>query len=249
MTTVSLPTDPLSLRSLAAPGLAAVRRFWRPFLLLQSAALGLVLLYFGHDAVRGACDGLARLKQTSGPLFVAGAAAFAGAILPELARQMLPAERRIDSRRLKDIGFNVLAFGYNGLVTDYFYRLLAVVLGEETSAGNVISKMLIDQFLLTPVYFIPFWALIYGWKGNHFALARTFGELRTNWYRRRVVVLLLPCWAYWIPMTLLVYSLPTPLQFCLFLLAGAAWALVMVFVATGRGDPAVPPDRSIAPRA
>ena len=49
--------------------------------------------------------------------------------------------------------------------------------------------------------------------------------------------LLIPGWAFWIPMTLMIYSLPGELQFCMFSLALAAWSLIMIFVADRRTAP------------
>jgi hypothetical protein len=55
--------------------------------------------------------------------------------------------------------------------------------------------------------------------------------LGPRWYLTHVGPLLIPCWCFWIPMVLMVYSMPPPLQFSLFCLALAAWSLLMVFVA------------------
>jgi hypothetical protein len=43
----------------------------------------------------------------------------------------------------------------------------------------------------------------------------------------------LPNWLFWIPMVSIIYALPVPLQFLLFVPALAAWSLIMVFIAEG----------------
>ena len=53
-------------------------------------------------------------------------------------------------------------------------------------------------------------------------------------------------WAFWFPMSALIYALPSGLQFCLFLLAVSAWSLLMVFVASGQAARETPPTADVA---
>ncbi|MBW7929038.1 MAG: hypothetical protein H3C58_13330, partial [Fimbriimonadaceae bacterium] len=50
-----------------------------------------------------------------------------------------------------------------------------------------------------------------------------------------IVPALIPCWAFWIPILICVYSLPANLQFVFALLAEAAWSILFVFIATNGG--------------
>ena len=228
------PSASISFRSWTTPGLNAVRRYWRPFLLLQACALALVVAYYASPdggAVRTLCRNLSNLKQTYGILFVALAAAFAGAILPEITKVLVLGERRFDRTRLANIAFALGAFAFNGFFTDYQYRVLAFLLGHDASFATAIKKVLADQFVATPLYATPYWAFIYSWKNNGFHVRRTLRELGPRWYLTKVMPLLISGWAFWIPMTLLIYLLPGELQFCMFLLVLAAWSLIMIFIA------------------
>jgi hypothetical protein len=238
---------PISFRSWTTPGLAAVRRYWRPFLLLQSCALALVIAYYASSndgPVRTVCRNLSHVKQTYGILFVALSAAFAGAILPEITKVLALGERRFDHARWANIAFALAAFAFHGFITDYQYRLLALLFGHDASFATAIKKVLADQFGTTPLYGVPYWVLVYGWKNHGFHVGRTLRELGPRWYLSKVMPLLIPAWAFWIPMTLLIYILPGELQFCMFLLVLAAWSLIMVFVAdrpaTHTTNPATP---------
>jgi hypothetical protein len=222
----------LTFRQLTAPGLEAVRRYWRPFVLLQTIALLLVLGYYHVPVVAAACERLSVMKQNGGVLFVMIAAALAGAILPELAKAAVQGERTVDRVRVGAVLFAVVAFAINGVITDYQYRLLGVVVGEGVDAATIFTKVLADQFIMTPLYGIPYWALVFGWRNHGYNLRLTLGEIGPQWYARKVLALLIPCWAFWLPMVSLIYALPGPLQFCLFSLALAAWSLIMVFVAS-----------------
>jgi hypothetical protein len=228
--------------------LAAVRRYLRPFLLLQSCALALVITYYAtppDSFVHNACRYLSDLKQTFGILFTALTAAFAGAILPEITKVLALGERRFDRARLFNIAFALAAFAFNGFYTDYQYRLLAFLFGNEASFLTAVKKVLADQFLCTPLVSIPYWILVYSWKNHNFRLRPTLREISPRWFLTKVMPLLIPAWAFWIPMTSLIYILPGELQYCMFLLVLAAWSLIMIFVAN---QPAADPEKP-APHA
>jgi hypothetical protein len=104
----------LTLESLLAPGIAAVKKYWRPFLLLQSVALLLVILYYTNSHIKTICDQLSRFKESGGLIFTAVAAAVAGALLPELAKAVMMGDRAITRNRVRDVGFAMAAFAVSG---------------------------------------------------------------------------------------------------------------------------------------
>ncbi|MER3496581.1 MAG: hypothetical protein C4320_07275, partial [Armatimonadota bacterium] len=56
-------------------------------------------------------------------------------------------------------------------------------------------------------------------------------EVRSGGLFARYIRTLIPCWAFWIPSLAAVYAMPTDLQFPLFLLVQAAWAILLVALA------------------
>jgi hypothetical protein len=235
MTDAEVP-EPISISRLTAPGIRAVRRFWRAFFLIQLCALVLVLTYFHSNVVRAACKNFSRLQERGGLLLAAVAAAIAGGIVPEIAKAIVPpksiaGERRGHHLSPGDLGFAIIAFAINGVITSLQYRMLGWALGNDTHFSTAVKKMLADQFITTPVYGIVYWALIYRWKAHGFRIVPLLRELSPRWYVTYVGPLLIPCWCFWIPMVLMVYSMPPALQFSLYCLALAAWSLLMVFVA------------------
>ena len=230
------PSPPHPLRATLAPGLSAVRRYWRPFLLLQSAALLLVIGYFYVPAVAAACDRASAFKQHLGLLFSAVSAAAAGALLPELAKAAVLGDRSLTRRRLEDVAFAMVIFGLNGVINDLQYRGMAKVFGNDNHVATVVKKMLADQFVTTPLYGTPYFLVVYALRADRYRPWRTLPRLTPAWYLRTVTPLLVTGWAFWLPMSALLYSLPGPLQFGLYLFAVAAWSLLMVAVATGAVD-------------
>jgi hypothetical protein len=217
-----------------AAGVSAIRRFARPFVVIQSLAVALVTAYRLDPGFRRGCATLAELRTRGGVPFSALAGAVAGGVLPELMKWLVsPRTHRFRGRR-GEIVFNLAFFTLNGVVIDRFYRGLGWLFGAGVGLASVAGKVAIDQFIFTPVWLLAIVAL-YTWRGAGFRLRPTLAVVRPGFYRARVLPLLLPNWAFWIPMTSAIYALPAPLQFLLFTLALAAWSLIMVFIAEGRG--------------
>jgi hypothetical protein len=229
MTEVS--NDDLAVSPLAA-GAAAFRRFWRPFLLIQGAALALALGYRFIHAMRAACGVVGVWKTSGGLLFVALSGAVAGGLLPEIAKVLT--DRTFAGLRGRGgaIAFNTAFFAFNGIVIDLFYRLEAALLGNRANFWTVVAKTLFDQFVFTPLWLILI-TLLFLWRRRGFSLAATLPALRGDFYRTRVMPLLIPNWFFWIPAVSIIYALPSPLQFPLFVLLLGAWSLIMVFIADG----------------
>jgi hypothetical protein len=228
-------SDPLTLASLAAPGLRAVRRFWRAFLLIQACALLLVLTYFNSPAVQHACETLSRLHEKGGLILSAIAAAIAGGVIPEIAKAIVPPKFAPGQKHLLsrgDLCFAIVTFAINGIVTDLQYRMFNVVIGSDHSFLTALKKMLTDQFITTPLYGAVYWAVVYRWKALGFRLIPLLREVGPQWYLRHVGRLIITSWCFWIPMVLMVYLMPRDLQFALFSVVLAAWSLLMVFVAS-----------------
>ncbi|MES1209886.1 MAG: hypothetical protein ABUS79_28455, partial [Pseudomonadota bacterium] len=63
-----------------------MRRFYRPFLLIQLAAALLVVAYTVSPGVRAICLAVGAFKDRAGLPFAAASAALAGGLLPEAAK-------------------------------------------------------------------------------------------------------------------------------------------------------------------
>ena len=137
------------LRDLARPGVAAVRANWRPFVLLQAAALAGVVSYYQVGAVREVLADVAAFRERAGYAFAGVAAAVAGAVLPEVAKAVTQRGWR-PGERAGEVSFLLVFFFLNGLLVDGFYRLLGVLFGTGTDPGTAIVKMLVDMLSSRP---------------------------------------------------------------------------------------------------
>jgi hypothetical protein len=215
-------------------GRAAIRRFWRPFVLIQLMAVALVVAYHLDARVRDVCATLAAWKTAGGLPFAAATASFAGGILPELAK--LVAQRgRVSAGwrgRGGEIAFNLAFFAFNGIVVDGLYRAEALLFGADAHVRTVVAKVAFDQFVFTPPWLVVITAL-YLLRARGFSWTATRPAFGRGFLRARVLPLLLPDWLFWIPMVSAIYAFPLPLQFLLFIFALAAWSLILVVIAGG----------------
>lgn len=196
------------------------------------------MAYHLRADVRAFCARLAALKTAGGLPFSALAATIAGGVLPELARTLNDGPRRTLAGRRGEIAFNLAFFALNGVVIDRLYRGLGLLFGADADVATVAMKVACDQFVFTPAWLAVI-IFLYLWRSRGFSVPAALGALRVpGFYRTRVVPLLLPCWCFWIPMVSIIYALPGPLQFLMFVLALAAWSLIMVSVANRSAEAA-----------
>ena len=242
-----MPSPRPSLRQLLRPGVAAVKANWRPFVLLQLAALAVVIAYYQIDAVREVCDAIGRIKDRGGFFAAIVAGIVAGAFLPEIAKAVAMPGWHLRGRGGEFL-FLIALFAEQGVLVDAFYRFNAWLLGDGTDVPTVLAKMLTDQLGFTPFVSLPAIMLMFAWRRNGYSVAGTVREIARagvgGWYLRRVVPLMLPGWTFWGPMVLLIYSMPGGLQLIMWAAALAAWSLVMVFIGdiAGEDEPLEPAD-------
>ena len=222
---------PVALASLALPGLRSLKRNWPAIVALQAVGLVVVVAYYAAEPFRAFCDTLADLKTRGGYAAAAVLMAFVSGLVPEVAKYAFGMDRTLGRARWRHLAFNCLVYAGMGVTVDGFYRLLAHVVGGEVTVATVAIKVFADQFIYTPIVAMVALALAYTWREYRYDLRRTFAALGPHWYLTRVVILLLPCWAYWVPMTSLMYTLPASLVFVFGAASSAAASLLLTSIA------------------
>ena len=223
-------SSPKGIRELFRPGVDAVREGLRPFLLIQCCAVAAVLAFYFWPAFQGAADQLRRVKDAGGLAFSGLATACAGVVLPEIARRVTLGTKS----QARHLVFQAAVFAVIGITVDLLYRLLAVLIGNEPSPSVVIRKVLIDQFVYSPSISILISTVAFLWEAEGFSLRKTREALAHGGFLQRYLPILITCWCFWIPVNAATYSLPTRVQFILFLCAQGAWSLLLVHIASGQ---------------
>ena len=115
---------------------------------------------------------------------------------------------------------------------DYFYRFQDSFWVPSTTFGIVISKMLLDQFVFTAFLSIHHVGIGFRLRDLNYDFSALGRALRDDWIIKVTMPMLVNCWLTWIPGTLVVYSLPLPLQIPLMVLIQFFFALEMAFVSS-----------------
>ncbi len=213
-------------------GWECARALLKPGLVLQAAAVALVLTYYFIPAARGGFNWLANAKSHGGYAYSALSTTLFGGLLPFLYLRAQPETRA--THPWTHMPFILLFWAWKGVEVDLWYRILGVVIGNEATAGTVVGKVLVDQFLYNPLWAAPIGNIPYAWKDAGFRWGPVIADLRKKrWYARRVVPVLLAVWMIWIPAVACIFSLPAPLQVPLFSVVLCFWSLLFASL-TGR---------------
>ena len=210
-------------------GLHSARALLVPGLVLQAAALALVLAYYFVPAAHDLFARLAVWRTQGGYAFSALASALCGGVLPFLYLRWHPATRAANPWPL--LLFFAFFWAWKGAEVDLLYRSLAALFGHDPSPGTVIPKVVIDQFGYNALYAAPIGNLCFAWKDAGFRWAPVAADLRRGrWYARSVLPVLISVWAVWIPVVSCVYALPSALQVPLFNVVLCFWSLLFVHI-------------------
>lgn len=221
-------------RVLPNPGIlasigAALRQNRVPCLLLNMLVVALVTSYYRWPAVAGMWEGVGAFKTRWSFGFSCVSTMFAAAVMPffiQCALGTLPAEGRW--RRL---GLCMLFWGYRGMEIDLFYRLQGMLFGHGHDARTLAAKVAVDQFIASPLWFVPTYVIALRWIDQGGSWARLRASLDRQFWTRICPTVLVTNWLIWIPALVLVYSLPAPLQFPLFSVVMCFFILLVTLLA------------------
>lgn len=212
-----------------APGRRALVRNLPPVLLLQAAIIAMVVAWFASPSVRALARGIADWKDHASLVAVFLVGAFAGGLLPELAK-CATGRLKFGPAWLGLVTWSALTYGCVGLITNFFYAWLAEVVGRGADIRTVAIKTVIDVGVVTPLVFIPFIVTMFTAYREGFSVGRIAAVLRDRFFLKRVVPTVAMAWGYWVPILCAMYALPLPLQFPMAMLAEGAWSIMVVFV-------------------
>ncbi|NQW99872.1 hypothetical protein HQ447_04375, partial [bacterium] len=121
-----------------------------------------------------------------------------------------------------------------GLAVDFFYRCQAGWFGEQVTVAVVAKKVVVDQFLYNPLFACPVTTWLYDWKARGYRFQGTSGFFSVGYYRDFIVPTLFATWGVWIPIMVILYSLPVLLQIPLFGLALTLWVMLYTWMSEQR---------------
>ena len=206
-----MPSNPPMNEPPWRAGLRSARANLGPGLVLQVAALAVVLAYYHHAPTRAAFEQLIGFRARTGFLFGMVSTALFGGVLPFIYLRGNPETRAHHGWRE---GAALTAFwGYKGLEIEIWYRLLAWGVGTGSGAGTIVAKTVLDQLVYCPVFAVPLTVVVYQWCATGFSGRAVAADFRVSgWYARTVLPTLLANLGVWVPAVAIIYALPTALQ-------------------------------------
>lgn len=208
----------------------AIRANLLPGLLLQSLMIVFLALYVTHDGTRQFLTQVESIKQEAGLLFSFTSYAISAAILPELLAIGFFQQCRITRRNIRNILTGLPAWGMIGIMIDLFYRGQILWLGTGQNWQTVTSKMLIDQFLFSPLICTPITIAYFLWRDMGFRKTALSQIFSSSFFPDRVIPVQAAGWVIWVPGVCLVYFMPSGLQIFVAVLIQTFWVLVFTMV-------------------
>lgn len=200
-----------------------------PCLLLNLLVLLLVGSYYQVPAMATLWQTVGDFKTRWSYSFSLASTLFAAVLLPSLVQGLmgtLPAEGR-----LRRILMLVLFWGYRGMEIDLFYRVQGWLFGTGNDAGTLLTKVLFDQFVMSPLWFVPTYLVALRWVDMGGSWQQTRASLNREFWTLTLPTVMLTNWLVWIPALALIYSLPPALQFPLFSLIMCFFILIVTLLA------------------
>lgn len=195
--------------------LAAVFRENRlPCLVLNLLVLALVGSYYAVPQAAALWQAVGDFKLRWSFGFSLVSTVFAAALLPTLVQGWMG---RLPARgRLKRLALLSLFWGWRGMEIDLFYQVQGWLFGHGNDLGTLLIKVAVDQFVMSPLWFVPTVLIALRWVEFGGSWARTRASLDREFWRRTCPTVMVANWLVWIPALALIYSLPAALQFPLF---------------------------------
>lgn len=196
---------------------------------LNVLVITLVTTYYQVPSVAAVWESIGAFKLRWSYAFSLASTVFAAAVFPfciQAIQGTLPARGR-----WKRLALLILFWGYRGMEIDLFYRFQGFLFGHGNDAATLITKVAFDQFVFSPIWFVPTYLIALRWIDLGASWELTRASLDREFWTRTCPTVLFTNWIVWIPALALVYSLPAALQFPLFSVVMCFFILIVTLLA------------------
>jgi len=213
-------------------GLSAVRANVVPMVVLWCVAVATIAGYLSSPSFAALFEPLARWQTESGWLAAFLNRVILCGVVPGLFMACVPSIR--PPRLWLVVTVYSLWGGAWGVLCDAFFALQAHVFGHGHDMLTLAAKTAVDQLLWNVVICTPVNALFFPWVANDFHRGERL-SLR-EFLLCRCLPMLVSNWIVFIPVTIVVYAFPKPLQVQLTGLVGSFWMLVALRAGASRAN-------------
>lgn len=226
----------VSLRDSLLLAARAAKANLLPGLLLQAIMVIFFLAYLFHTGTQNFLARVAVTKEEAGFVFAFVSYVFAGAFLPELLRVVFFQRGKVTRANFFSFLTAAPLWGFVGILVDLLYRLQGVWFGMGNAWHNVLPKVLVDQFLFSPLLCNPMIVGYFLLRDSAYRLSVLPEFFRLRFFLERVFPVQVAAWCIWIPGVVLVYLMPPLLQVPVAVAIQCFWVLVFTTVKSGSGS-------------
>lgn len=231
----SMPDSPTAKPSILAHIGLVFRQNRSACVLLNLLVITLVTTYYQVPAVTEVWENIGAFKTRWSYGFSLLSTILAASVLPFCIQWLmgtLPAKSRW--QRLLAL---MVFWGYRGMEIDLFYRLQGALFGHGNDVLTLIIKVAFDQFVASPIWFVPTYLIVLRWIDLDCSWSRTRASLNRDFWTRTCPTVMITNWLVWVPTLALVYSLPPALQFPLFSIVMCFFILIVMILAGSKTEP------------
>ncbi|APW41209.1 hypothetical protein [Rhodoferax saidenbachensis] len=220
-------TRPTSLQQVRA----AVQANLVPGLVLWCGLAVLLMAYAWSPAVQAGLAQWGAVKRAWGyPFSFASYVVFAVLVPEALSHVVL--KQRWTRGTWGYLFYATLVFGCIGISVDMLYALQVQLFGEGSDVRTIGKKMLFDQFVYSPVSNYVM-VVAFAWREGAFSASTLRRLVSADYFSRHYLPVLIAVWCVWIPGVLVIYFMPTALQFPVANIILSFWVLIFKFMRKG----------------
>jgi hypothetical protein len=209
----------------------AVKANLLPGVVLWIGLVVLLMAYAWSPAVQSGLAQWGTVKMAWGYPFAFASYVLFAVLVPETLSYVvlkLPWARTA----VADMLYAAVVFGFIGISVDMLYGVQVQLFGSGNDGPTILKKMLFDQFVYSPVSnYVT--VVAFAWRDGNFSF-KTLKHLGSaDYLRRHYLPVLMAVWCVWIPGVLVIYFMPTALQFPVASLILSFWVLIFKFMRKG----------------
>ncbi len=210
---------------------AAVKANLLPGIILWSGLVLLLMAYAWSPAVQSGLAQWGTVKLAWGYPFAFASYVLFAVVVPETLSHVVlkkPWARTAGA----DMLYAACVFGFIGISVDMLYGVQVQLFGGGNDGATIVKKMLFDQFVYSPVsnYVI---LVAFAWRDGGFTFTTLKRVGSADFLHRHYLPILVAVWCVWIPGVLVIYFMPTALQFPVASLILSFWVLIFKFMRRG----------------
>ena len=210
---------------------AAVKANLLPGMVLWSGLVVLLMAYAWSPAVQSGLAQWGMVKLAWGYPFAFASYVLFAVLVPETLSHVV-LKQPWARTAAADMLYAAIVFGFIGISVDMLYGVQVQLFGSGNDGPTILKKMLFDQFVYSPVsnYVI---VVAFALRDGNFSFKTLKHLWSADFLRRHYLPILIAVWCVWIPGVLVIYFMPTALQFPVASLILSFWVLVFKFMRKG----------------